>query len=879
MVSFLKTRRRADQSLVPLDTNGNGTAPLEALVVRAEAAADQLRSLLPILERAAELDSLRERCEAVERDVAGIDRLRAQLAAAEAQAEQVARTQTRTETQVAHAGEDVERIQSRMAELGHKVDTALLLREALDAFLSPENPIAGLRSEAEALRTQVAEMGEGVGRIRAQHDDALRAHRHTMSRLEAIDDEHQAAASRLEETARRLQSVERSLDPLTQATDAIPGIQHQLAVLKSLAEHVAQKMTAVEQQREAVDRAANQISKLTVLDRELDTWLRRQEEQIRRFSAIESRIADVQALQAKVLAHTNELQASQQVAESAQQAARQALVELREQMRKSSEGFELENRGLHAVSERVADLRSAVKECEARFAVLDAASQGTAAVQGQVRTLAEQSGELSRELVRLSEEARRIGGMRDDAERLDVLAAETAARLQRVEELKPDLHEAVQKLAALKGTHEMLADGLERMRLAQDEIARLRVSHADTHSWLTTTDEWTRKVEGQVNELSRMQPAVERIRSEVEQVQTAMAGIESGRGMVEELQRRLAELGTLSDEVRDRMDGLGTRMDGAEVRFTQLSAEAEEARRVRETIAGVVASVAAAERRIGTVDDSVRGLESRTQQLDELEERVRLLGQEMEQRQGALDKATEHLNLASTLRQESAATAQRLEELSHTVGSMLETAEGRAAGIEQVAGDLEARAAALRAVDRQVSHFEELLAKWESAQSEAARAMEQTLARQGAVEALEAQVKHVFDLAERSVEHAQTIGDARHQIEEAHALLQDTHAQLKSAEDRLQGFEARKRQLERTEQRLARAEALALEVRSTVEALQAQRAVVDHAIERSGLLTFQMKQAEALVETLRRERTLACDVSAAVASVRGEDEEEEATSR
>ena len=50
--------------------------------------------------------------------------------------------------------------------------------------------------------------------------------------------------------------------------------------------------------------------------------------------------------------------------------------------------------------------------------------------------------------------------------------------------------------------------------------------------------------------------------------------------------------------------------------------------------------------------------------------------------------------------------------------------------------------------------------------------------------------------------------------------------------------------------------------------------VVNAVIERSGALTFQIKQAEALVETLRRERTLACDVSAAVASLRDEDEEE-----
>ena len=542
-------------------------------------------------------------------------------------------------------------------------------------------------------------------------------------------------------------------------------------------------------------------------------------------------------------------------------------------MRKSSDGFELENRGLHAVSERVGDLRGAVKECEARFAVLDAASQGAAAVQAQVRSATEQAAELSQELVRLSEEGRRIAIMREHAEHLESLAGDTAERMQRVESLKPQLDEAVRQLASLQGTHEMLADGLEQMRLAQAEMARVREGHAETQNWLTATDGWTRKVEAQVKELNGLEPAVERIRSEVEQVRAAMGEVEARRTVVDEVHRRLSDLGTLSAELKERTEGLRARMDGAEERFTQLASQAEEAHRVSDTIAEVAATVGAAERRIDSVDGSVRALESRTTQLDELEERIRVLGQELEQRQGALDKATEHLGRASALRQESADTAQRLEEVSRRIGATLQKADGQATGLDRLSGDLESRAKALKAVDRQLNHFEELLAQWESAQAEAARGLEQTLARQGAVDALEAQVKHVFDIAERSVEHAQTIGASRREIEETHELLQETHAQLKSAEESLHGFEARRRQLERTEQRLARAEALALEVRSTVESLQAQRAVVEHVIERSGALTFQIKQAEALVETLRRERTLACDVSAAVASLREEDEE------
>ncbi len=863
MVTFLKGRRRNDDSVVAVDESGaNVTAALEALVRRAEAATEQLRQLAPMMERSAELDALRERCEAAEQRVHEMEAMGDRIADAERQAERLA-----------GAGKDLDRIEERMGDFGRQIEGALALRDDVERVLGLEGPVALLRSEADALRSHIAEMAEGVGRIRAQHDDALSAHRQTTTRLEAIDQEHQAALGRLDETTRRLQTVEHSLDPLHQATEAIPGVQHQLAVLKSLADHLAQKTTSLEQQREAVDRAAGQISKLTVMDRELDTWLRRQEEQIRRFGAIEQKIADVQALHVKVMARNDELQSAQQEAEAAQQGARQALADLREQMRKSSESFELENRGLHAVSERVSDLRSAVKECEARFAVLDAASQGTAAVQAQVRSLTEQTGELSQELVRLAEENRRISVMRENAEHLETLAGDTAERMHRIEALKPQLDEAVRQLAMLKGTHEMLADGLEQMRLAQSEMIRVRESHAETQGWLIVTDGWTRKVEAQIEQLRGMEPTVERIRGEVEEVQAAMADIDQRRVTMEEIHRRLGELGGLCAELKERAEGLRGRMDGAEQRFGQLAAHAEEAEQVAETMSTVAASVGAAERRLESVDESVRALEGRTNQLDELEERIRVLGQELEQRQGALDKATEHLTRASALRQESADTAQRLEELTRTIGGTLQKADTQAQGLDKLTGELAKRADALKPVERQLLQFEGLLGHWESAQAEAAKGLEQTLARQGAVDALEAQVRHVFDLADRAVEHAQTIGGSRREIEETHELLQETNAQLKAAEESLHGFEARRRQLERTEQRLARAEALAMEVRSTVEALQAQRAVVEHVIERSGVLTLLIKQAEAMVETLRRERTMACDVSAAVASMRDADED------
>ncbi|MGH7536304.1 MAG: hypothetical protein ACREMG_12085, partial [Gemmatimonadales bacterium] len=87
MVSFLKGRRRTDgDSIVTVDPTAAQAAMLEGLIARAEAATEQLRALEPILDRSEELDVLRERCTAVEQEVARVERLAAQLEAMEQRA-------------------------------------------------------------------------------------------------------------------------------------------------------------------------------------------------------------------------------------------------------------------------------------------------------------------------------------------------------------------------------------------------------------------------------------------------------------------------------------------------------------------------------------------------------------------------------------------------------------------------------------------------------------------------------------------------------------------------------------------------------------------------------------------------------------------------
>jgi DNA repair ATPase RecN len=136
------------------------------------------------------------------------------------------------------------------------------------------------------------------------------------------------------------------------------------------------------------------------------------------------------------------------------------------------------------------------------------------------------------------------------------------------------------------------------------------------------------------------------------------------------------------------------------------------------------------------------------------------------------------------------------------------------------------------------------------------------------IDALQGQIAHVVELAERTSANVRTITGARQEIEETRSMLEATQEQLRTASTSMRDITEQRRQIEELERRIARADALALNVRASVEVIAAQRAYVDQVLERSGALAYQLKQAEAATEALRTECAVAAGFKAAVAELR-----------
>jgi chromosome segregation ATPase len=870
MATFLKTLRpNGDDLRTQVDQIVQNKQQLQALVDQASRSASELSELsTPISAAQQAVVSIGERLTALENRMSAVDRLGSRLGKVEAVADKVAEAQTRIEAQLAQSAADAGKISGQMDDLRHTAEMATTIKDDIAELAKEDSPFQQLRSDADELSKGVRDLNEGFTRIRERQDEMSRAYKHAMSRFNAFEVQYQGIAKVVDDTETRVNGLQDTMESLGELAEGVSDARHQLATINVFTDQIGQKVAALEKQREAIDQAASCAANLTASMREIDAGMQKQADYQDKLEAVTQTVERLQALHKDVLARSDEITARQGQIEWMEQGMKQGLADLQEKLSQSTERFELENRGLETVSQRIADLRSTVSDCENRYSTLDERSRVIAELRSQAEDLVKQVGSVGEDLQHLEEEAGHARTLRAEVERLAEGVGAVTQRLTRVEEAKPAIESALKDLGSLGRSREAMQENLEQMRLVYNEIMRIREGQSETEAWLATTEESLVQLQEQVAGLDSMAPTVEAVRKECELVSDSMAAIQSRGEFVDDLHKRLGELAALGAEIDARSKGLESRVETVEERFVALASKSEDADRVAKAMGTVTASVEDAERRMAEVSKTMGSLENRSDEIQSLSEQVGFIGRELDQRQATIEKATDHLQRASKLREEIAGDIQRLEELSQAVASTAGSVEERAGQLDAMAERLGNRSQTLAAVEKRFDGFEEQLKKWELSEAEMSRALDRLDARQTTVDSLQADIKHMFEMAERTVQDARTISTVQHEMQATRGELEETLERLRASDQVAEGLDERKRAIEQAEGRLARAEALLIDIQSSLETLESQKAMVDYVVKKAGALTFQTKQAEALIDALREERELTNRVQTAFARLR-----------
>jgi chromosome segregation ATPase len=844
----------------------------EALLNSVHGAAERLDQIAePLAKAGSDVNAVGERLAEIEQRFTAALQISSQL---DDRSQSMTEGQQRAETQVAKTLEEVQQVRAVFEELSGKVDVAMDLKDRLVAFLEVEKPFQQAKGEVDSLRSQVDGTSEHMTRLREQHDRLMDAHKLAMSKMEALDRRRDDLGRSLSDKERRVATVEQAVKGVDDIQRTVSEIKREIGSLKALGDSVVQKTAALEAQRDAVEKAIAQADHLDQSMRQIDAGLRQQQDNERALGALQDQVVTLRSLHETVIERSSEISQLQNTTEEQVGAARQDLTSMTDEMRKTVERFDFEARGLESVSQRVADLRGSLGDAENRFKGLNESSQTAGELKTQTKSLAVQLQGLTQEVGQVQQDMEKFLNIRRDVDETGQTVREVHAGLTRIEEMRPGLESALRDLEHLNGAQAIVKDALEQTQVAHEEIARVRTSQAETRSWLAGMEKSIASLRDQVGEVQKLTPTIEVTHQQALRLGDAMAAIESRTQFVENLQRRMTDLEALGGRLDERGQKLHAQMEGAEQKFLGLAASAQEAERLTQSVAGVSSRLIESERKAEGIQKAVAATAQRCESVEELAEQTRALKPELDQRQHALKEATKDLQRASALRKDAATAAQQLEELAKRLLAALTTADKRTAEVDELATQLEDRATRLRSVEKRLGQFEERMTKWEPLGKEIARSLEQISARQGTVEALQADLDRMSALAEKTSADVREITAARQEIEQGHALLVDVMTKMDEMRDTASALEERKRQMTKAEERLARADALLVEVGSSLEALQGQKALVEQAVEKAGSLQFLLKQAEATIDGLREEREMSSRVRTAMAVVREDDEDD-----
>src|SRR5690348_6488088 len=221
----------------------------EALTNGARDAAQSLTQLsLPIAEVQKTVIELQAR-------IKGLERVMPVLATLDEQTEAVARVQQRTETQINRSSEDAKELRNDIEGLRSTLEAALALKNDLTGFLELGGGFKALRMDADKLTAELHTMTQGFDRVRERQNELHRASEGVATRLTAFEERQQQVQDGVATTESRSAALGQSLKDLTQAAADAAQTKRQLGALKSLADAVTQKVSALEQQREVVERA------------------------------------------------------------------------------------------------------------------------------------------------------------------------------------------------------------------------------------------------------------------------------------------------------------------------------------------------------------------------------------------------------------------------------------------------------------------------------------------------------------------------------------------------------------------------------------------------------------------------------------------------
>jgi len=410
--------------------------------------------------------------------VNAFENLTPQIAAIQEQAETLSEAHQRAESKVGDVVGDVEKAGAELQDLRQGLDAALALKEDLTGFLELEGPFKALHTQADGLAGELREFGDRFAQVRREHDQVLRGYSDASARLDEFETQYRELRGGVGDAEQRVDKLDQIMQHVEQICAEIPNTKQELGTLKALGDYVTQKVSALEQQRDAVDRATAQATHLSEMMRQIDQETQKQQGNSKFLSRLRTGVDELKSLHIGLSEQSEEITARQQQIEEKDHARNEKLTALRDEMhddvQRAVKRLKFESGGLDSVSERIVELRTALNDFESRHASLDESKQMITDIHTQVEGVSSRVTDLATELADIEGLSDKVKELPENVECIERLISDVTERiggieqpvvLTSVEEAEQrigDVEAAVKSLEVRSDNIEGLADRMQR---------------------------------------------------------------------------------------------------------------------------------------------------------------------------------------------------------------------------------------------------------------------------------------------------------------------------------------------------------------------------------------------------------------------------------
>ena len=780
-------------------------------------------------------------------------------------------------------------------------------REALAAMMTRMNAdsasrtrdaqanVAALRQESEQfdelrsrLREATAEISQSastVATLKSELDALRKSESQLREELQSIRDGAHVARDDASAAATAVQGVEQKLQAFAQLQDLSASTEQRLAALNALAEHVSLKVKTLETQKQTVERAVVEATRLNEMVWSMDAQIARLTqggEQMRQAEDTVARMEEVARVTAQQLAAAGAAQEEFARESTRMESQGRAVAE---QLRATVERVSIDKEEIDAFDQRLQAMARSVADTQASVQSLAAKQQALAAIERKTDTIDKAFTTLQGRADELAQRQSGLDSLAAQLAQVESLSKRTAAQHESLLQAQRDV-EAVR--AELAQFHQAHAEALQlRDQLAVDRTA-LDAFGERAAALLSRTPELEARMATVLGRLALVDEgtrAVARLDERAAQLDGQITRVEARVQFVEKLEQRVNGLHMLTAEVeRKQADQLTRRaeVEGAKSLCDTLLTQVVDAQQKLDGVAALqgrvlpmVSQVAVLTQTLEKSQQLVQSLqidEAQVQQqraqFAELTEQGKALAAETAERLKQVRGVSDDLGRATALKEELLAELARVQSAQRDAIAQTDAAEEQMRRADAMARQAQAHCA-------QVLHGEEKVAALEGRLGEldrSAEAVEQKIHALGdqevLVQAVKAEVENIRQISSRSKADLQFVSEHRNDVSELRAKVEDLLGRLRDTDDKIELIESRRKMVEEVQSRANSIVHMLDDINVNLEMLGEQRAVVDHVGEKLARLDFTLQEAHNTLRALQREREVAERIEQGIKALR-----------